>query len=496
MLFGDSPRLYLKLPCPSTRFRPYGSLKYCKLTLDRETGRPRGTGFIHFWKKEDADKVLAEAELAAAMMTSRTVAEKKAAGGVVSQLVPETTSGFWLHGRQIFLMAAVDRSTAHKLDEEKSEKIASDGRNLHLLKEGYIRAGSQAALDLKPGELAKREGSFQDRKRKILKHPHLFISTTRLSVRNLAKGVDEKQLRDLATKCAKEWVAEVTAMEKENRLGRTERLELIRLKKEGNNIRGRVFVKQAKIVRDKTAVDLKAIAKQQPKTSLASADATAAAVAAVDKKKLIGVSKGYGFVEFTSHAHALGCLRRMNNNPDLLPGGRRLMVEFAIENKSILSKRESRGKPEAGDKDVEAPKAIDCKKDKKRKRDGEQQGDGAVAAGDIKKAKKGKKDGADEKKKPSAKGQPSRSDKKGPSSTAIVTSGKPVHTRTTTSTSSSPSSTAATPATKPKKQTQKRKPAKADAFDDLVNKYKQKLVGGSCTVDAAAPKKAAGRWFD
>jgi RNA recognition motif-containing protein len=44
------------------RFKPFGKLRYCRLTMDPETGRPRGTGFVCFWKREDADKCLAEAE--------------------------------------------------------------------------------------------------------------------------------------------------------------------------------------------------------------------------------------------------------------------------------------------------------------------------------------------------------------------------------------------------------------------------------------------------
>ncbi len=42
-------------------FRAFGPLRYAKITMDRATGRSRGTGFACFWKTEDADKALAEA---------------------------------------------------------------------------------------------------------------------------------------------------------------------------------------------------------------------------------------------------------------------------------------------------------------------------------------------------------------------------------------------------------------------------------------------------
>jgi nucleolar protein 4 len=62
-------------------------------------------------------------------------------------------------------------------------------------------------------------------------------------------------------------------------------------------------------------------------------------------------SRGYGFVDFASHAHALAALRWTNNNPALsfeaAQGGEaarkkdqadqpRLIVEFGVENRSKL----------------------------------------------------------------------------------------------------------------------------------------------------------------
>ena len=39
-------------------FRAFGPLRYARITIDHETGRSRGTGFVCFWKKEDADVAL------------------------------------------------------------------------------------------------------------------------------------------------------------------------------------------------------------------------------------------------------------------------------------------------------------------------------------------------------------------------------------------------------------------------------------------------------
>ena len=77
-----------------------------------------------------------------------------------------------------------------------------------------------------------------------------------------------------------------------------------------------------------------------------------------DLERTDAPSRGYGFVEFQSHAHALAALRWINNNPafsSLAQGGDaairqrsdeealpRLIVEFAVENKGKLQVQEKR----------------------------------------------------------------------------------------------------------------------------------------------------------
>lgn len=52
--------LVLTEPCS---FRTFGPLRYARVTMDHETGRSRGTGFICFWNVEDADKVIEKSDL-------------------------------------------------------------------------------------------------------------------------------------------------------------------------------------------------------------------------------------------------------------------------------------------------------------------------------------------------------------------------------------------------------------------------------------------------
>lgn len=50
----------------------------------------------------------------------------------------------------------------------------------------------------------------------------------------------------------------------------------------------------------------------------------------------IGESKQYGFVAFTRHENALTALRMLNNNPNIFSPQRRPIITFSIENKSAL----------------------------------------------------------------------------------------------------------------------------------------------------------------
>lgn len=53
-------------------------------------------------------------------------------------------------------------------------------------------------------------------------------------------------------------------------------------------------------------------------------------------------SKGFGFVTFTRHEHALTALRRVNNNPEIFGPKQRPIVEFCLENRAALLARERR----------------------------------------------------------------------------------------------------------------------------------------------------------
>lgn len=218
-----------------------------------------------------------------------------------------------------------------------------------------ILPNTPAAESLSAAEVQKRGDSYNSRRALLASNPSLYVSKTRLSIRNMPTFVTERMLKRLATHAMQAFDTEVAA---ESRTGLSEE-ELTRdepvsgadesRKKGGPTSR----VRQAKIIRQADRVD--------PLTGK-------------------GRSKGYGFLELREHADALRVLRWTNNNPDVPPllaewwpaeleaekkgadasrgkkiteaendgGGAKkhprgaLIVEFSIENTQVVQRRATR----------------------------------------------------------------------------------------------------------------------------------------------------------
>eukprot|EP01094_Clydonella_sp_ATCC50884_P010044 TRINITY_DN1960_c0_g4_i1.p1 TRINITY_DN1960_c0_g4~~TRINITY_DN1960_c0_g4_i1.p1 ORF type:complete len:927 (+),score=367.14 TRINITY_DN1960_c0_g4_i1:91-2781(+) len=168
------------------RFIEYGKIKHAVLTRDRETGRPRGSGFVNFFKRSSVEAVLAEAY---------------PRGLPTSSLASERTSNMTLDGRPLIIDVAVDRDKAKEFsDTHKKER--QDKRNLYLLHEGLVKAGEPGSEGVSKSDLDKRQAGFRERKEK-LKNPNFFVSRTRLSCRNLPTELDESGLKEIFKKAAK-----------------------------------------------------------------------------------------------------------------------------------------------------------------------------------------------------------------------------------------------------------------------------------------------------
>ncbi|XP_075713679.1 RNA-binding protein 28 [Rhinoderma darwinii] len=149
----------------------YGNIKYVRIVLHPDTEHSKGCAFVQFVDKESTEKCLAAAK------------DESENGGLK------------LAGRKLFVDLAVSRDEAGKLRQTKVKKPTGT-RNLYLAREGLIREGTKAAEGVSPEDMAKRT-RFEDLKRQKLRSQNIFVSQTRLCVHNIPKSVDDKKLRQL-----------------------------------------------------------------------------------------------------------------------------------------------------------------------------------------------------------------------------------------------------------------------------------------------------------
>ncbi|CAL1711096.1 unnamed protein product [Somion occarium] len=314
-----------------TTFRAFGPLRYARITMDHETGRSRGTGFVCFWNKADADKAIEQSDILRQETTGGdTSAPKKNPFTLPSLLTPDPSASMAqnlvLQGRTLDVIRAVTRDEAGKLKEAgERQREKADKRNLYLLREGLILPNTPAAQLLSATEVENRTQSFNARRALLRSNPSLYVSRTRLSVRQLPLFVSERMLKRLAIHAVRAFQAEVKAG---TRTGLTED-ELTEIvegpdedEDESHSVKGKdkakgkakgrnTGVKQAKVVRQQDRVD--------PVTGK-------------------GRSRGYGFLEMGKHADALRVLRWANNNPEVS----KLVAEWWKEELEDLVKLEKK----------------------------------------------------------------------------------------------------------------------------------------------------------
>ena len=190
----------------------------------------------------------------------------------------QSEQGISIEGRTIEVMKAVTKEEASVLTGKRNTHKKEDKRNLKMASIGSLDPKSEAYLELPKADQVKRARAEAEKKEK-LNNPNIFVSRDRLSIRNLPLSIGDKELRALSA----------------------------RFLSKGSS------VKSAKVMRDMNRLE-----------------------------KGVGRSKGFGFVGFSSHEAAMTVLKALNNNPDVLPNKRRLIVELSLENQRAIKVKESR----------------------------------------------------------------------------------------------------------------------------------------------------------
>ncbi|KAH8895154.1 RNA-binding domain-containing protein [Thozetella sp. PMI_491] len=296
-------------------FNQFGAVRYSRVVMDRATDRPAGTGFVCFFNSDDSKACLRNAPV---HKPTTTLAKQS----VLQDETVDKDGRYTLDGRVLQVAQAVDKAEATRLAElgpggKKSQD--KDKRRLYLLSEGTIPSSSPLFKLLGPAEVKLREQSAIQRKKLIQSNPSLHLSLTRLALRNIPHNVDSKALKALAREAVVGFAKDV----KEGRRQPLSKEEIARCRqqdKENEHLRklkGKGVVRQAKVVFE---------SKEGSK---------------VAEDTGVGKSRGYGFIEYSSHRWALMGLRWLNGHALTNDAGKtlRLIVEFAIENANVVQRR-------------------------------------------------------------------------------------------------------------------------------------------------------------
>ncbi|RMZ91326.1 hypothetical protein DV736_g1438, partial [Chaetothyriales sp. CBS 134916] len=315
----------------SGHFRQFGPVRYARVVYDPETDRSRGTAFVCFFNESDAKACVKDSPKKPLPLPDQK-GDKKRRGEALSQSIlqneaDDPTGRYTLDSRVLQVSKALSKADADQRAAESADKrLKRDGdkRRLYLQSEGTIPASSPLYAKLGKAELDIRQNSAKQRQKLIKTNPNLCLSLTRLSIRNLPRHVNSKELKELARQAVVGFATDVKA-------GLREPLSKEELKRDGDEMReaerarkrkGVGVVKQAKIVFE---------AKEGGKV----------------KEGLGGRSRGYGFVEYHTHRSALGALRWLNGHEVEGKDGerkKRLVVEFAIEDARVVMRRSAREK--------------------------------------------------------------------------------------------------------------------------------------------------------
>lgn len=150
----------------------FGPVLFAKLVMDKVMGHPRGSAFVKFKRREDAQKCVE---------------------------VGEGEDGIYLDNRRLNVVIAQEKGTVVKNQKEREKKEAKDNRNLYLAREGIIREGTAAAEGVSASDMTRRK-FLEKNKKSMLKNLNMFVSPKRLCIRNLPIYIDDSKLRTLISK--------------------------------------------------------------------------------------------------------------------------------------------------------------------------------------------------------------------------------------------------------------------------------------------------------
>ena len=375
-------------------FQSFGAVRYARIVVDHETERSKGSGFVCFYNQQDADGCLRGApkvEQSAAGNSANDRASKPSAKpSLLSDPALDPSGQYTISGRVLSVSAAVSRPEAQRLTVVNSALRTArdkdrdrDKRRMYLLAEGTVQPGSPLYSQLSATDTKMRSDSLNQRRDLLKANPSLHLSLTRLSIRNLPRSITSKHLKSLARQAVVGYATDVREglrkpiSKEEISRGGDQHSGSAKEAEAHRRAKGKGVVKQAKVVFE---------GREGSK---------------LDESTGAGRSRGYGFVEYVSHRWALMGMRWLNGHltqpidseqDDHLPAakqaktnaregkqtgagkgkGKRLIVEFAIENVGVVARRRER--------ETRARETAKVRAEKKREKEAQAQAQAQVQA--------------------------------------------------------------------------------------------------------------------
>ena len=320
---------------------------------------PKGTAFVTFQKQDHAKKALEYANPTAATSDSTNFVSQRTATSAMMMSdtpslfpFPDANSsgmnhGIVMKGRRLLVDVALDKETASTLigGEKNADKIGyKDRRNLYLKNEGRVDNNEAKNImtwdELPEGDKLKRQTAWSEKNTK-LRSPLFYINPHRLSIRNLAKHVDEVALKKLIVTAIRRGLYENRLVQPDDQIahwrasGEFTTREILAKIQEGDTIGNGII----------PPFDEKNVKQSIPSLHI-HRDVVSGGI------KNVAPSRGFGFVEFQHHAHALACLRELNNNPSY-------SKEYAIGGKQVALMKERRKRNSTGKKRKVEPSVVE-----------------------------------------------------------------------------------------------------------------------------------------
>ena len=268
----------------NTFFGDFGEIVMIKLV--KSAANPdvhKGSAFIKFKNAESVEELAKISN--EYWKTDKAKADKAHMTNLESQIE--------FKGRRLAMFKAETKTTRE--ENIKQSKVKEDKRNLDYLKLGLVTTKEFVHTGVSQGDMDTRIRLFQEKQKAMKKNPNLFISKTRLHIRNIDKRMNEDNFREFCMSFCQDWKEALSTQEQKE-------------------IKNKKMIVQLKLIRNPNNVDEKG----KPKTT------------------------GMGFLELLNEDLALYLVRNLNNFITNLKREKGLIVDYSIEDHRKLLKRKQK----------------------------------------------------------------------------------------------------------------------------------------------------------